>query len=111
MPTPPPPKPGERFEYTAVVTTLNTVQHNKRQVKWEDNTCSHTTHPDILEYQNNQRFQCTVQYTYTGTNPNDPFEMTGPTLLNPVKLATHTHDTQTSKNLWDKITARYTDLD
>lgn len=108
MPVPPPPKPGDLFEYRAVGVALPQVQHGKRQIKWEDQSCSHTNHPDILNYEPHQRFECTVRYTYTGTNPKDLFEMTGPVLLGPKPLEPYVHDPVASLALWERVMANTT---
>ncbi len=86
MPIPPPPKPGESYEYRAIGIALPNFQKGKRQIAWENTTTCHTDHPDILSYDNHQRFECEVRYVYTGTNPKDLFEKTGPVLFNPKKL-------------------------
>lgn len=106
---PSPPKPGEIFEYRAIGYVLATVQHGKRQIRWEDNSTSHTDHPDIMNYNVNQRFECMLRYTYTGTNPKDLFEKTGPILLAPKPIENYTGDKDFDKScldLWNTIMTR-----
>jgi hypothetical protein len=89
------------FEYRAVGYALATARHGNRLVKWSDGTCSQTNHQDILDYDENQRFECSVRYVYIGTSLVDVFEKTEPELLLPRKLPTH--DILSAQRLWDRI--------
>lgn len=100
------PKPGDIFEYRAIGYTLSAIQYGKRQVRWEDGSTSHTNHPDIINYKVNQRFECMVRYTYTGKNPKDLFEKTGPILLDPKPIEDYVIDIEYCNKLWDDIMSR-----
>lgn len=108
MPPPPPPTAGQQWSYRAIGWALaHVTPAGRRQVRWEDQTTNHTDNPDVLALATGERFECVLVMTYTGTNPKDPFEQTGPVVTKVTPLPPlPPHDPVKSKELWDRIAAR-----
>lgn len=97
--TPQLPKPGQQWSYRAIGYTTPQRIGKKRQVRLEDNSTLHTDHPAVVLYDDGQRFECLLTFTYTGDDPKDPFKQTGPTVEMVSKLPPLVRDPQASKAL------------
>lgn len=97
---PPLPKAGESWGFRRIGEALpQRLPDGRRQVRWEDQTCSHTDNPDVLALADGGRFECQCNYVYTGVG----FD-TGPAVLTDVKpLPPLVRDPVAEKALWDRV--------
>jgi len=60
------PGKGEKFSYRSIGCAIGKAKNNKRQVIWLDQTSCHTGNEQILQFPENQLFDCTVTCFYKG---------------------------------------------